>query len=107
MVTSTSAFANRRAAARPATPLPMIRTDRIGEAPVQIRRCIMAAVKTWILLLTLTVLLGCGNSGAPTMQSNAPSTGSSTAASKAPDERAALEAISQINEAQKTYFKLN
>ena len=66
----------------------------------------MAAVKTWILSWTLCLLLGCGNTGTPTMQSKTPS-GASTAATKAPDERAAVDAISKVNEAQSTYFKLN
>ena len=41
------------------------------------------------------------------MQNNASSTGASAAPAKVPDERAALDAVSQVNQAQATYFKLN
>ena len=44
------------------------------------------------------LLLGCGNSATPSMQSAAP---------KPPDEKAALSAIAKTNEAQTTYFKVN
>src|SRR5262249_33791491 len=61
----------------------------------------MSAVKTGITILSIlilaTLLMGCSNSVAPAKQTD----------TKAPDEKAALDAIAKINSAQATYFKLN
>ena len=68
----------------------------------------MTAVKTWIALLVIgMVLVACSSEPAPTMQSkNAPGASASSTA-KPPDEAAALDALHKTIEAQSTYFKLN
>ena len=69
----------------------------------------MTGVKSYIALVILGLLLAaCGNNPAPTMQSNtAPAGAANPAPSKPSDEKAAVDAIAKVNEAQATYFKLN
>src|SRR5262249_58091865 len=98
------------AAASPATPAPITMTDCMETPflPSDIRRAIMTPVK--ILLFALLVMLslaGCsGNS--PTMQGGASgSTAGPASNAKAPDETAALDAITKISDAQTNYFRRN
>ena len=72
------------------------------------RRDIITAVKNSFALLIMGMLLAaCSSETAPTMQSKAPAAAAPPAATKSPDENAALDALHKINEAQATYFKLN
>jgi hypothetical protein len=57
-------------------------------------------------MILVLLLAGC-SSPAPTMQNPTPAANSSPAPSKGPDETAALDAITKINSAQATYFKVN
>ncbi len=68
----------------------------------------MAAVKTWIALLFVGMALAaCGGETTPTMQSKSPQAAAAPAATKRPDESAALDALRKTIEAQSTYFKVN
>jgi hypothetical protein len=67
----------------------------------------MMAVKTLlpVLLLIAIALSGCGGN-TPTVQ-NAASSAGAAAGGKAPDETAALDAITKISDAQTNYFRRN
>jgi hypothetical protein len=67
----------------------------------------MTAVKILlpVLVLTAIALTGCGGN-TPTMQNGAAS-GGQAASGKAPDETAALDAITKISDAQTNYFRRN
>jgi hypothetical protein len=67
----------------------------------------MAAVKILlpVLLLVAIALTGCGGN-TPTMQNGAAS-GGQASGGKAPDETAALDAITKISDAQTNYFRRN
>jgi uncharacterized lipoprotein YmbA len=66
-------------------------------------------VKKAILLLTVTMLAGCGGNTSPSMQNSANSSAPAAQAvtAKPPDESAALDAIAKINDAQANYFRRN
>jgi hypothetical protein len=67
----------------------------------------MTAVKILlpVLLLVTIALTGCGGN-TPTMQNGAAS-GGQASSGKAPDETAALDAITKISDAQTNYFRRN
>jgi hypothetical protein len=71
-------------------------------------RDIINAVKTLfaVLALALTVI-GCSNGSTPTMQTNTPKASQPAAATRAPDEAAAIDALRKITEGQTIYFKRN
>jgi type II secretory pathway pseudopilin PulG len=62
----------------------------------------MIAVSRLFWIPIVMMLSACGGNAPP---SPAPAT--TTSSAKAPDEKAALDAVAKINEAQATYFKLN
>jgi hypothetical protein len=85
--------------------------DRLhGKLPSCFRRVIIPAVKTSIAVLFMGIALAaCGGDTTPKMQPEMKSAESSTASqpAKTPDEKAAVDALRKINEAQSTHFKLN
>ena len=65
-------------------------------------------MKRVALLLTAMILAGCGSNSTPSMQTAAkPTAAAQPAATKAPDESAALDTIAKINDAQTNYFRRN
>jgi hypothetical protein len=62
------------------------------------------SVKTTIAILMLSLLISCGGSESPTP---AAAPAQPAAPTKAPDENAALDGITKVNEAQSFFFKRN
>ena len=62
----------------------------------------MKAMKPVLAFFVVMIVAGCG--GQPPVQQETAATQPPAAAQKAPDESAALAAISAVNEAQKTYI---